>query len=177
MNEPEPRQGSRVALIIGVAAFAGGLWLLLNAMGVAVPEFKRLWPVLLLLAGAAALADFLFLSRQPRSAGMALAWSGFGVLGLALTLGYTGWLKVLDWLPSFPTILGLAFLTTWLADQRRSANLMLAGWVLVGLGILGFGARFDWLKRILPSAQVIWAVLFLVGGAYLVWKTVAHKRR
>jgi hypothetical protein len=54
---------------------------------------------------------------------------------------------------------------------------MLAGWVLVGLGILGFGARFDWLKRILPSAQVIWAVLFLVGGAYLVWKTVAHKRR
>jgi hypothetical protein len=74
-------------------------------------------------------------------------------------------------------IIGVALLTTWLADQRRSSNLMLAGWFLVGLGILGFAARFDWLQRILPSAQVIWAVLFLVGGAYLVWKTVAQKQR
>lgn len=177
MDAPESRQGSRWALAIGVAACAGGLWLLLNALGVGVPEFKRLWPILFLFAAAAALLDLLFLSRHPRSAGWTVAWSGFGILGLALTLGYTGWLKFLDWLPSFPTILGLAFFATWLADRRRSTNLAIAGWVLVGLGVLGFGARFDWLQRILPSAQVIWAVLFLAGGAFLVWRTVARSRR
>jgi hypothetical protein len=35
-----------VGLIVGVAAFAGGFWPLLNAMGVQVPELKRLWPLL-----------------------------------------------------------------------------------------------------------------------------------
>ncbi len=29
--------------------------------------------------------------------------------------------------------------------------------ILLVLGLLGFGACFDWLQRILPSAQVVWA--------------------
>ena len=41
---------------------------------------------------------------------------------------------------------------------------------------LGFGARFDWLQRILPSAQVLWAILLVVGGAWLVWRTVRRSR-
>ena len=177
MTEPEPRQGSRLALIVGVAALFGGLWLFLDAQGVGVPDFKRLWPTLFILAGLASLADYLFLTRVPRSAGWALAWIGFGVLGFALALGYTDWTKILDWLPSFPTILGLAFLTTWLAGGRKDDNLVIAAGVLVGLGLVGFGARFDVLRRILPSAQVIWAVLLLAGGGYLVWRTVAQMKR
>lgn len=176
MNAPPPRQGPRVALIFGVAALFGGFWLLLNAQGVGVPPFKTLWPTLLLLAGAASLADHLFLSRHPRAAGWAVAWVGFGVLGFALTLGYTDLRKILDWLPSFPTIIGLAMATTWLAGGRKDSNLPLAAGVLVGLGLIGFGARFDVLEAILPSAQVIWAILFLAGGTYLVWRTVARSR-
>lgn len=176
MTTSEPRQVSRTGLTIGVAALFGGLWLFLDAQGVGVPPFKRLWPALLVLAGVAAFADYLFLSKRPRAAGWALAWVGFGVLGFALTLGYSNLRKILDWLPSFPTILGLAFLTTWLADRRRDANLMIAGVVLVALGLMGYAARFDWLKRLLPSAQVLWAVLLLLGGGYLVWRTVAKAR-
>ncbi len=176
MTASAPRQGSRLGLIIGVAAVTGGLWLLLNAMGVGVPPFKRLWPVLFVLAGVASLGDYLFLGRNPRSAGWALAWTGFGVLGFALTLGYTTLPRILDWLPSFPTILGLAFLCTWLAAGRQNSNLAISALVLVGIGLIGFAARFDVLKRLLPSVQVIWAVLFLVGGGYLVWRTVARSR-
>ena len=180
MTEPQtgtaPRESSRLALAVGIAAVAGGLWLLLNALGAGVPPFKRLWPSLLLLAGAGSLADYLFLSRRPGSAGWATAFVGLGVLGFALTLGYTTLGRILDWLPSLPTILGLSFLATWLADRRREGNLAIAGGVLVGLGVIGFAARFDWLRRILPSAQVLWAVLFLAGGAYLVGRYVVRSK-
>ena len=177
MTQPAPRSNTGTALTIGLAAFGGGLWLLLNALGVGVPPFKDLWPGLFVLAGAGSLADFLFLSRRPRSAGWAVAWVGFGVLFFALTLGYSDLGKILDWLPSFPTIIGLAMFTTWLAAGRDGDNLAIAGGVLVALGVLGFGARFDWLQRILPSAQVVWAVVLLAGGTFLVWRYVAQQRR
>ena len=175
MTQSEPRRGSRMILAVGLAALFGGLWLLLNAQGVGVPPFKKLWPVLFLVAGAASLADYLFLGRVAGSAGWALAWTGFGILGLALTLGYTDGRRILDWLPSFPTIIGLSLLTTWLADRSR-ANYPLAGGVLVTLGVVGFAARFDVLQRILPSAQVVWAILLVLGGGYLVWRAVARNR-
>ncbi len=174
MNAPRPT--SRIPLIIGVAAVTGGLWLVLNAQDVGVPAFKRLWPILFLLAGLAAWLDLAFLSRQPSSAGWGLALFGLGVLFFSLTAGYTSMVRILDWLPSFPTILGLSLLATWLAEGRRSPNLAIAGVVLSGLGLLGFGARFDWLKRLLPSAQMIWAVLLLACGAYLVWRFVQSSR-
>jgi drug/metabolite transporter (DMT)-like permease len=178
MTENAPRKGSRLLpLTIGIAAFTGGLWLFLNAQGVGVPPFKRLWPILFLLAGAAALADYLFLSRRAGSAGWAVVFTGLGVLGFALTLDYTTWGKILDWLPSLPTILGLALLATWIADRRRSDNQVIAAGILIAIGLLGFGARFEVLKRLLPSAQVIWAVLLLLGGAYLAWRAIAQSRR
>jgi len=173
----DPRPSSRLPLIIGVGALTGGLWLFLNAQGVGVPPFKRLWPLLFVLAGLAVLADWLFLSKRPGSAGWALVFVGLGVLFFTLTLGYTELARALDWLPSFPVIFGLALLASWLAGGRAEANLAVAGTVLLGLGVLGFGARFDWLKEILPSAQVVWAGLLLVCGGYLVWRTVGKARR
>lgn len=169
-----PRKASGLPLAIGLAAVTGGLWLLLNAWDVGVPPFKDLWPLLLILAGVAMLADFFFLSRRPGSVGWAVAWIGFGVLAFALTLDYTTWGKILDWLPSFPTILGLAFLATALAARRRSDNLAIAGGVLLALGLVGFMARFDWLRRIMPSAQVLWAGLLVLVGGYLVWRALAR---
>ncbi|RMH18482.1 MAG: hypothetical protein D6696_12930 [Acidobacteria bacterium] len=177
MEASGPRRGSRLALTVGLMAIFGGLWLFLDAQGVGVPPFKRLWPTLLLLGAGAALADLLFLSRRPQAAGWTVTWLGFGVLGFTLTLGYTNWRKILDWLPTVPTIFGLSLLATWLAEGRRNDNLVIAGGVLIGLGLVGFAARFDFLQRILPSAQVAWAVLLLAGGGYLVWRTLAQARR
>lgn len=171
----ESSYGSRLALSIGLAALFGGLWLFLNAQDVNVPEFKRLWPTLLLLAAGASLFDFFALSRRPSSAGWALGWFGLAVLGFALSLEYTRWSRILDWLPSLPTILGLSFWTTYAAGARKTDHLVVAGGVLVGLGLMGFMARYDVLQRIIPSAQVLWAVLLLIGGGFLVWRAVARR--
>jgi LiaF transmembrane domain len=175
MSESQPRRGSRVPLAFGLIFVASGLWVFLDAQGVNVPSFAKFWPILFLLAGAAALADLFFLSKRPGSAGWAVTDVGFGVLGLALTHGYTTWAKILDWLPSFPTILGLSLLVTWLVGGRRNDNQMIAGGVLLVLGLMGFAARFEWLQRILPSAQVLWAVLLIAGGGLLVWRALKSK--
>ena len=176
MTATAPRKSTGPALTIGLMALTGGFWLFLNAQGLGVPRFKDWWPVLFLVAGAGSLVDYLLLSRRPGSVGWAVTWTGFGALSLALTLGYTDLPDILDWLPSFPMILGLAFMATWLADKRRNDHLGIAGGILVVLGLMGFAARFDWLKRILPSAQVVWAVLLLVGGGYLVWRAIVRAR-
>lgn len=173
MTESQPRRASRLGLAIGFAAITSGLWLFLNAQGANIPQFKDFWPTLLILAGVAALIDLFLLSKSPGSAGWAVTYVGFGILGFALTLNYTSMAKILDWLPSFPTILGLSLLATWLAGSRRNDNQMIAGVVLVALGLVGFAARFEWLQRILPSAQVLWAVLLVVGGGFLVWRAFA----
>ena len=55
MSGERPRKNIAMALAVGTAAVVGGLWLLLNAQGVNVPQFKDLWPVLLILAGVASL--------------------------------------------------------------------------------------------------------------------------
>jgi hypothetical protein len=174
MTESQPRRGSRVPLAFGLIFVVSGLWLLLHSMGVSLPSFATYWPILPLLAGIAALVDLFFLGKRPGSAGWAVADVGFGVLGFALTLGYTSLGKILDWLPSLPTILGLSLLATWLAGGRRNDSQMIAGFVLVVLGLLGFAVRFEWLQRLLPSAQVLWAVLLVVGGGVLVWRAFAR---
>jgi len=177
MTFPTPSKASGLPLAIGLAALTGGLWLFLNAMDVDVPPFKDLWPILLILAGCASLVDLFFLSRRPTAAGWAVAWIGFGVLAFALTYDFTSWGKILDWLPSFPTILGFAFLATCVAEKRRRDHLAISGGVLVALGLVGFTARFDWLRRSMPSAQVLWAGLLLLVGGYLVWRALAQGRR
>ncbi len=169
-SRTKKQRGSRIPLVIGLAALGGGAWLLLNSRGFAIPQFKDLWPFLLILAGFGTLADYMFLSRRPGSAGWSVVLVGLGVLAFALTLDYTTWKRILDWLPSFPTIIGLGLLTTWIAGARDNANLPVAGMILLSLGIMGFGARFDWLKEILPSVQVFWAILLVVAGGYLVYR-------
>lgn len=177
MTASGERKSVGLSLALGIGALIGGLWLLLNAQGVNIPQFKDLWPSLLVFAGVASLVDYFGFSKAPRSAGWAVAWVGFGILAFALTLNYTGFKKILDWLPSFPMILGLSFITTWIASRKESANLLVAGVVLSALGLMGYAARFDFLKKILPSAQVFWAVLLVLGGIYLMWRTVSKARR
>lgn len=172
-----PRKSVGLALAIGLGALIGGVWLFLNARGVNIPQFKDLWPILLIAASLASLVDLFVFSKAPRSAGWAVAWLGFGVLAFALTLDYTTFGRILDWLPSFPMILGLAFIATWLAGRKTSGNLLVAGVILAALGLMGYAARFDFLKKILPSAQIFWAILLVVCGLYLVWRVVSQARK
>ena len=172
---PGPRRPGRRTLIFAFVGLAVGLWLLLDSAGLPTPSFKRWWPTFLVLGGVASLLDYRFLSRRPLSAAQAVVGFGLAVLAFPISLGYLEWKNVLDWLPGLPTVVGLAFLTAWAAGGRKDSGPLVIGTVFLGLGIAGFIARFDVLRRILPSAQVVWAVLLIVGSGILLWRAFTRK--
>lgn len=170
------RTGGRLALLLGFVGFFLGLWLLLDASGVDLPPLSRWWPIFVGLGGVASLFDHFFLSRKPRSAGQAVLGFGLAAYFFLFSFGrIDGFAEFLDWLPAIPTIIACAVLTTWWVGGRRSQSLLVVGAVLLGLGGSGFLLRFEKLREILPTAQMLWAVLLLVAGGYLVWRTFWRK--
>lgn len=171
---PEVRGGTRFALIVALVVFTLGLWLFFDARGAAVPPLARWWPGFVALGGLASLLDYLVLSRRPASLGQAVLGLGLAAILFAFTLDYAGWRDLLDVLPAVPTLVGLAMIAGWAAGPRTRNAPMVGGVTLVALGLVGFAARFEWLQRMLPSAQVVWAVLLVVGGGVLVWRAFAR---
>lgn len=166
------KTGGRLALLLGFVGFFLGAWLLLDASGVDLPPLARWWPIFVALGGLASLLDYLLLSHKPRSAGQAVFGFGLAAYFFLFSFGHVdGFDEFLDWLPTLPTIIAAAVLTTWWVAGRRSRNLLVIGTVLLGLGGTGFLLRFEKLREILPTAQILWAVLLLLAGGYLVWRT------
>ncbi len=164
------RKSKRGPLIFALVVMLIGAWLLLEAFGVSVPSFSKIWPVFLGVGGLASLLDYLTISRRARSLGQAV----FGLLsagvGFVFSTGNAGWGEVLDWLPALPIIIGLAMLTTWAAAGRKDTGLFTAALVVIAVGFLGYFSRFDFLRDLLPSAQIVWAVSLLLVGALVTWR-------
>lgn len=175
-TQPAPRSALRVSLILGIVALPLGLWLLLESMGVAVPEMSRYWPTFLVLVALGLAIDFFALSRRPRSAGLAVFYLGMGLLFFGFTLGQNSFAHFLDRLPALPLIIGASLLATWFTAGMRDGSLLVAGLVFGILGLAGFAARFEVLRNILPRIQEVWAIGLLVVGAFLIWRVVQHAR-
>jgi hypothetical protein len=169
-------KSSRNALVFGAIAVVLGLWLLLDAFGVPVPSFGRFWPIFLILGGLVSLADYVWLSRRPLSAGQAMLGVGLGMLAFSITLGWTRLLTFWDWIPGVPLVIGLAFLATWLAGGRARTELLVVGVVFALLGLLGFVLRYPAIRDILPSAELIWAFALLFGGGLVLYRVLANRR-
>lgn len=174
-DDPAKRKMRR-ALVAGVVAVFVGLWLLLDAAGVDLPSLGRVWPIFLVFGGLVSLVDYFALSRRASSMGKAVLGVGLGVACFPLALGKVeGWRGVLDWLPSIPLVVGLALVATWAASGFRRNRMLVSGLLLAAFGLLGLAARYDVFERILPSAQVVWAVLLLAAGALLVWSNLRQR--
>jgi hypothetical protein len=170
------RSATRAALVFAAVAITLGLWLLLDTLGVDLPSLGRWWPIFLIVGGLASLADFLLLSRQPRSAGQAMLGLGLGLLFFSITLGWTRLVTFWDWFPGVPLIVGLAFLAAWLAGGRARGDLLVVGIVFAALGLLGFVLRYPALRDILPSSELVWSLVLLFGGGWVLWRLFRGER-
>lgn len=169
-----PRRLRGIVILAGTAILVG-LWLLLEEAGVAVPSLGRAWPVFVLLGGLVSLVDYLAWSRAPASLGRAIFGAGLAAWLFRFTTRPFRWRELLDFLPALPTLAGLALLATWSVERERKNAHLVSGTVLLALGLVGFAARFEWLRALLPSAQLIWAVLLLLGGGALLWTNLRRR--
>lgn len=166
MSAPRPRRGY---LVGGLILIVIAIWLLLEAAGVDLPPLGKLWPAFLLLGGLASVADFFIGSRDPHSLGRGVAGIGFGILLLLFTHRKLLWRDGDVWLPAVALIVGLGVLATWLGGKRTQSRLIV-GLIFSGLGLAGLVGQFDLLQRLLPSPLVVWGVLLLILGVFLVWQ-------
>ena len=166
------RAGARAALVAGsVGVFLGG-WLLLDATGAELPSMSRHWPLFIAVGGLASLADYLIFSRRSGAAGQSVFGIGLAAWCYVFSLGKVqSFGEFLDWLPVLPTLLGVSMLTTWWLSDPRRAGLLLVGVVALGLGLTGLAIQFESFREMLPPAQMVWAVLLLVAGGLLLWRT------
>jgi hypothetical protein len=164
---PDAGRNTRISLVAGVSVLAVGLWLLLGSFGVPVPPLERHWPVFLLLGGAASLLDWARVSRRPGSLGQAVAGFGLGILFYLMVFDRLPWRDADAWWPALFLVAGLAWLATWAAGGRRSSRHFSLGLVSVGLALTGWGWQ-------LVRAEVMWAVILLAIGGFLVWRTLRH---
>lgn len=171
---PPARSSKRGPLIFAFVVIVVGVWLLAESMGYAVPPFSKIWPVFLVIGGVASLLDYLTISRRPRSAGQAALGIGLGAILFVFTLGYARWGAFLDWLPAVPLVIGAAMLVTWAAAGKRDTGLFTAALVVLALGLLGIFARFQFLRELLPSAQVVWAIGLLFVGLFVAWRVFSN---
>jgi hypothetical protein len=177
MSEPSTatRPATRTALLFATVAIALGLWLLLDTLGLDLPSLGRSWPIFLIVGGLASLVDYLWFGRHPRSAGQAMLGVGLGLLFFSITLGWTRFVTFWDWFPGMPLVFGLAFLVAWLAGGRTRGDLLVVGAMFTALGLVGFAFRYPVLRDILPSGELIWSLLLLAGGGYVLWRVLARR--
>jgi len=179
MTEPaaplQPPRRLRGVVILAGTAILVGLWLLAEELGIAVPSLARAWPAFVILGGVVSLVDYLFWSRAASSLGRTIFGVGLGAWLFRFTTRSFRWHDLLDFLPALPTLAGVALLVTWGADRERRNSQLVSGIVLLALGLVGFAARFEFLRELLPSAQLVWAILLLVGGGALLWTNLRKR--
>lgn len=145
---------------------AAGLWLVLSGLGVPLLTLSQLWPIILVVGGAALLVQNGQQARQ--SIGLVLSGTMALLNGLFLMLfsfrvGNLTWADMAGWWPTFLLMAGLSFLAVYLTDGMRDPSLLTLTHVLGGSGLLVLpftlgiiqGAVFNQAARLWPLALIL----------------------
>ena len=118
------KQGS---LVLGGGLILVGAYLLARAVGVPLPGWGTLWPLLLAGAGISSLVQSL--NQNPRDSGG--VWFGVTALlsaavFLYVTLGSGEWPDMVTLWPVFPAAAGMGWLAAWIVRKDEIASLVMA---------------------------------------------------
>lgn len=166
--QPAAPPWSRRLLSLGIVALAVGLWLLLDSLGMPVPDMKQHWPAIVLLGGIASLADFALVSRRPVSMGIGIFAIGLGWFFYTFTTGSAQFRQIGEWWPALPMIIGASLLAGWVVQREKSLALFASGAIAVGVALSGWGAG-RW------PTQLVWGGVLVAIGLVFLWRTLSHR--
>lgn len=154
-----------------------GIWLLARAVGVGIPGWDVLWPLVLI--GGALVSLYRALAADPREPdgiwfGVAGTLSG-GLL-LYITAGQGVWPDMARLWPWFPLAAGLGWLAAWLVRPREVAHIVLGGLALTGAALGYLYTRGQLSPSIGPLLRDWWPlILVVIGVAYMVQYLVQRR--
>jgi hypothetical protein len=158
------------SLVLGGGLILVGLYLLARSLGVSLPGWNAVWPLLLLAGGLSSLVQAL--RQDPRDSGG--VWFGVtailsSAIVLYITVGQGEWSEMRTLWPLFPAAAAVGWLAAWLVSPREVSSLVMA--VMAGAGaVLGYAFTSGRLNADSGRQLASWWPLILVvlGLGYIV---------
>ena len=171
------RRGGSVTF--GIFLVTLGVWFFLRNLGFDPPGLGALWPIFPCLAGAAFLISFV--TSKNRGPGLVFLGTVGLLVGLfffTFTVGPLEWWRMEDYWPTFPLIVGLAFVATWVAGRCRESGLLVPAAVGLLVGVVGFSSTLDWLEEwVMPVIENFWPLILVAMGLLMVFRGIVSGLR
>jgi hypothetical protein len=155
-----------------------GVYLLLSQLGIGVPGWGGIWPVLPLAGGLALLGGAIFGERRdPGRVFLGTAAALVGLVFLFVTLGPLEYGDMSTWWPVFVLIGSVAFLALWVATRFRDWGALFMALVALVVGGAGLAVTLQLLgpqtRELLPR---LWPVLLILLGLMTLLRALFGRR-
>jgi hypothetical protein len=155
-----------------------GVYLLLSQLGIGVPGWDAIWPVLPLAGGLALLGGTIFGERRdPGHVFLGTAATLVGLVFFFITLGPLEYGDLSTWWPVFVLIGSVAFLALWVATRFRDWGAFFMALVALVVGGAGLAITLQLLgpqtRELLPQ---LWPVLLILLGLMTLLRALFGRR-
>lgn len=164
---------NRGTLLLALLLIGLGGYLLVAELGLHLPQWRVVWPILPLVGGMALLAGYsLDRKKDPDQVFLGIAASLVGAVFLFVTMGPLTYSDLEAWWPVFVLIAGVAFLAQWAAAGFTRWDALFLGLVGLGVGgvalaltlqLLGPGTR-ELLPKLWPAVLILAGLTALLRG-------------
>lgn len=168
----------RGAAILAIFLILLGTYLLLVQLGVGIPPWDVMWPVLPLAGGLAFLGGYVFGERRdPGQVFVGTAATLVGLVFFFVTLGPLEYQDLGTWWPVFVLIGGVAFLAQWAAGGFRDWGTLFLALVALTVGGAGLAVTLQLLgpetRALLPR---LWPVVLILMGVMALLRALLGRR-
>ena len=153
-------------LIIGLALVILGLIFLFDNFGFIEFDFGKMWPVIVIFAGAGFWVGFL---RSRKDYGLIMPGTILLICGFVFWFcALYGWWYMQNLWPVFLMAPGIGFLLMYLLGEKET-GFLIPGGILLGLGLIFF----------LQHTHILsyWPLILIFVGLYLLYKYRADKNK
>lgn len=165
-------------ILLALLLIVLGSYLLVAELGIGLPRWQRVWPVLPIAGGVALLiGHFIDAESDPDRVFFGTATALSGIVFLFVTMGPLTYRSLGTWWPVFPLIGSVAFLAQWAAARFRDWDALFLGLVTLSIGGVALAISFQLLgpntRQILPK---LWPAVLVLAGLMVLLRGLLGRR-
>lgn len=165
-------------ILLALLLIVLGSYLLVAELGIGLPRWRLVWPVLPIAGGVALLiGHFIDPDSDPDRVFFGVVAALGGVVFLFVTMGPLTYGSLGTWWPVFALIGSVAFLAQWAAAGFRDWDALFLGLVTLCIGGVAIAISFQLLgpntRQILPK---LWPAVLILAGLMALLRGLLSRR-